>query len=718
MSSIPDEIYKKILVRLPVKPISICKCVCKTWYTLLSTPDFVKLHLHLTIQRNNPNLMLRSYETTSPSSLLHSISYDTILSSVNEIEHDCEIDYPFKSLHYDMGLLGSCNGLVCMWFSDTDETEFFCVWNPATKIYKKLPKSPGAYGVCGFGYDHNTDDYKLINVVDTSCLVEVYTLRSNSWRNTQTIPFRIPMRDIGVLVNGFYHWLGETRAEPFSKVIVSLDISSERFEEIQLPKETGGKTLFFMSVGVLQECLCVIGYFPYEFHVWTMQDYGVCESWTRRFVVASESFMDSIYAKLMWSFENGKIVFTMAGAVVLYDPKDESLRVRYIDGLDNLIEDEVSYFESLVPLDSPTCAKMSSIPDEICHDILLRLPVKSIFTCKCVCKTWYALLSTPDFVKMHLHLTIQRNNPNLMLRSDETTSPSSLLHSISYNTILSSLNEIEHDCEMDYPFKSLHYDMCLLGSCNGLVCLWFADTNKTEFFCVWNPATKIYKKLPKSPSAYGVCGFGYDHNTDDYKLINVVDTSCLVEVYTLRSNCWRTTQTIPFRIPMRDIGVLVNGFYHWLGETRAELFSKVIVSLDISSERFEEIQLPKETGGKTLFFMSVGVLQECLCVIGYFPYEFHVWTMQDYGVRESWTRRFVIASESFMDSIYAKLMWSFENGKIVFTMAGSLVLYDPKDESLRVRYIDGLDNLIEDEMSYVESLVPLDSSTYVGQMNE
>ena len=42
------------------------------------------------------------------------------------------------------------------------------------------------------------------------------------------------------------------------------------------------------------------------------------------------------------------------------------------------------------------------LPIEILINILLKLSTRSIILCKCVCKTWYNVISDPQFAKFHL----------------------------------------------------------------------------------------------------------------------------------------------------------------------------------------------------------------------------------------------------------------------------------------------------------------------------
>lgn len=92
-------------------------------------------------------------------------------------------------------LFGSSNGLVFL-LLDCDGKTFLCVWNPATGEYKKIPRSRNTYyfdNVCiyGLGYDGKNDEYKLVirlcfNLSGLSTVVEIFSLRSNSWETIQT----------------------------------------------------------------------------------------------------------------------------------------------------------------------------------------------------------------------------------------------------------------------------------------------------------------------------------------------------------------------------------------------------------------------------------------------------------------------------------------------------------------------------------------------------
>ncbi|XP_026379658.1 putative F-box protein At3g49980 [Papaver somniferum] len=140
------------------------------------------------------------------------------------------------------------------------------------------------------------DDYKLVSVnlnpdSDKSHAVQVYSLKSNSWKSLQPInTYVFDFNKSRLLFNGALHWLTK-------KVMVSFNISEERFEEMQLPMPL--KSLLEM-VGLLKGRPGVFGLNEKNnLELWAMQDHGVPESWTklysiRPFQTTSMNFIGSL----------------------------------------------------------------------------------------------------------------------------------------------------------------------------------------------------------------------------------------------------------------------------------------------------------------------------------------------------------------------------------------------------------------------------------------
>ncbi|XP_026378219.1 F-box/kelch-repeat protein At3g23880-like [Papaver somniferum] len=232
MQSLPEELQEEILVRLPLKSVSICRCVHKLWLKLLCSREFAKNHaIHSYNQINNiPELMVRDYDTKTKSPLIYSIDYASISSSLLSSCESC------KGASCE-----SCKGVICR--------EPILMENPFKHIAESIKNIPigqirkrdAMFDTIdknkvryGFGYDCRISDYKLVRIEDydnTGCFnVQVYSLRSDSWRSTQTnFPyiFALQARPSGLLFNGALHWLGTLKGSSES-VIISFDISNER----------------------------------------------------------------------------------------------------------------------------------------------------------------------------------------------------------------------------------------------------------------------------------------------------------------------------------------------------------------------------------------------------------------------------------------------------------------------------------------------------------
>ncbi|XP_026450706.1 F-box/kelch-repeat protein At3g06240-like [Papaver somniferum] len=354
------------------------------------------MHLKISSHRDSSHHLLVGGYDKGLKDAIYSISYDLSEASMRKgglnvylhesLGYEVELSrtcYPYKSLGYGVELLDSCNGLVFLVYFDSDnnhggsgcrEDLFFCLWNPATGEYKKIvkPTSNFAYvkfSMCAFGYDHKSDDYKLVIGVDNgqvSSSVHIYTLGSDSWKSTVTVNYSFDSdRKSGLFVNGGFHWLAD---EEQGKLIVSLDINEERFGEIELPTELeANERCSYITEGLLDGRLCVLvaddGYYnPRAVGVWVMQDYGVRETWDKCYDITHEKLTDELsdrYSpclKFICSLKDGEILFMTLDKLVLYDPKNRSAGERYTGSVKGF-RSKVNYFESLVSVHSGTCMR-------------------------------------------------------------------------------------------------------------------------------------------------------------------------------------------------------------------------------------------------------------------------------------------------------------------------------------------------------------------------
>ncbi|GER56838.1 F-box family protein [Striga asiatica] len=149
------------------------------------------------------------------------------------------------------------------------------LWNPTTREFKILPPPPSSfdkrckkmfYGYFGFGFDSASEDYKVIRLLKLgdgetedypltpAVMAEVYSLRSNSWKQVSVVhPLNIP-RHSGVHVNGTYYWLN--LSDPW--FIVSFDFATEKFASSLIPAPPSDKLIercaYYDNIELVEYC--------------------------------------------------------------------------------------------------------------------------------------------------------------------------------------------------------------------------------------------------------------------------------------------------------------------------------------------------------------------------------------------------------------------------------------------------------------------------------
>ncbi|XP_024169310.1 F-box/kelch-repeat protein At3g06240 isoform X1 [Rosa chinensis] len=335
--SLLSDIIREILSRLPVKSLCRFRCVSKSWLSLILDPQFVKMHFNKAIENEDLFYQRRKLLfTDGKGDSLCSFDLDEFLNHYH--------DHPF------LNGLGNCNNgdfigddydgdLVvtrlklpgCVGFSKYLSEScglvlFTLGWelyvaNPAIGKYKKLPAptaelGPGPF-ICyqfGFGFDHTTDDFKVINSRSTEDGVEfiVYAFKTGSWRQIQRrFPYKTLRPGAGILLNGGLHWLMR-RVEDNSRVIVSLSLAEEEVREIPLPIDLGVGVQDAPELGLFfKDSLCIAHTFNTEMvheialtsynEFWVMKEYGVVESWTKiKFLLDFESSISSLLPNGYW----------------------------------------------------------------------------------------------------------------------------------------------------------------------------------------------------------------------------------------------------------------------------------------------------------------------------------------------------------------------------------------------------------------------------------
>ncbi|KAG5554201.1 hypothetical protein RHGRI_011904 [Rhododendron griersonianum] len=351
LPDLPQELIIEILLQLPVKSLVRFRSVCKSWCTIIYEPQFVKKHLSLVTKDDNINnwrVIIRYQYHDLKSCSLRSFFHEPYGRAV-------DLYYPFKTLRRGVGIVGSCDGLVCIYYYEKSVDNFY-IWNPSTRESHILPSfGEGAnFGFSyGFGYDSFNDDYKVIRVAFAKgpLEVKVYSLKTDSWRRIGGFPSNLIMfrpMESSKLVNGSIHW-SATNLNNNSWVIIALDLGEETYREIPKP-DFGkfGKECSLLSVRALRGCLCALCEYAFSFDVWVMNEYGRKESWTKLISMPYLPEPQPIRrSRPLWYMKDGGVLVNLNGVFVLYDLVDHTLKHPLICGIHYFHQADV-YVESLV----------------------------------------------------------------------------------------------------------------------------------------------------------------------------------------------------------------------------------------------------------------------------------------------------------------------------------------------------------------------------------
>ncbi|GFY99066.1 hypothetical protein Acr_13g0004670 [Actinidia rufa] len=311
---IPNEVLVEILARLPVNSLIRFTLVCKSWFSLITSPSFITKHLnHSKTIRDKVFLRLYNADEREEQYILcrdddETLGYD-----------DSKLKFPFELVSPYNWIIG--NRVVL------------------PRIYK--PQSLYRI-VLGFGAHPTTHEYMAVMVVYKNALlnqerepakVEIYEQGTGSWRCVRSASFPCFMLEFllqQAFVNGAVHWVAHDPVTGLRNVVVSFDMGAETFSEMMLPPDVRDQmrvliTSFDESLAVL--CGGEMGID--SCCVWVMKEYGVAESWTRLFSINLTGILSNTTGKLdnvLGFRKNGELLLSTSKERLLsYDPKAQTM---------------------------------------------------------------------------------------------------------------------------------------------------------------------------------------------------------------------------------------------------------------------------------------------------------------------------------------------------------------------------------------------------------
>lgn len=159
-----------------------------------------------------------------------------------------------------------------------------------------------------------------------------------------------------------------------------------------------------------------------------------------------------------------------------------------------------------------------------------------------------------------------------------------------------------------------------------------------------------------------------------------------VDIQTIGTNLWRNLGESPRYLEKYRSAPFVNGVYHWIN-----LRDLLIHSFDFEQEIFQPVPTPLfiETCNNDV---ELGSLEGCLSICNKrnhpAPKDIELWVMNEYGIQESWTKKFVIREHIniFLPPYFLEPLRYLKNGEVLMLYRHcNVICYNPITR--RFRYI-------------------------------
>ncbi|XP_024006299.1 F-box protein At1g47340 [Eutrema salsugineum] len=353
--SIPFDLIKEILLRLPAKSLARFRCLSKLWGSMLLRPDFTKLFL--TRSSAQPRILFAieqkglwsffslpqrqiPYESSSSSSLVVAAAEFHMKFPPDNMRIYSQSDRRFAC--------GYASGLIYFYGMYLKEEDYYgvpVICNPITGQYATLPfliRYRKAYSFLGF--DPIDKRYKVLFMA-YPCGPDHHRILPLGTGQRRWKKIRCSLRHEGVsegiCINGVVYYLGDTSGyedtfERMTKfVIICFDVRSEKFSFIY-PED-------FCELINYNGKLGVIYYGDYDddvivFRVWVLED-AEKQEWSKYAYALRDDMFLAHDVSVIGVIATGEIVLSMEDytskqpfCVFYFNPKRNTLQRVEIQG--------------------------------------------------------------------------------------------------------------------------------------------------------------------------------------------------------------------------------------------------------------------------------------------------------------------------------------------------------------------------------------------------
>ncbi|KAH9626652.1 hypothetical protein KSS87_004653 [Heliosperma pusillum] len=225
-------------------------------------------------------------------------------------------------VYTNLDIVGTCNGLFCLYLEEETKYGNFYVWNPVTRQCREIENPDGeAFALdYGFGYASSIDDYKIVALFSPRKHgfgdLYVFSLRTGKWKRIDGLDgfyAALSLDDGTVVINDTLYWpLKNLKDWQKAKCIVGFNLIEEKLKEIPWMKwfSQYNRADFFGMKG----CLSLHCYGEQGSDVWVLKQYGDWNSWEKMFSVNLGGMVLLDFA------DTGKCLVQTAAELKVIDP--------------------------------------------------------------------------------------------------------------------------------------------------------------------------------------------------------------------------------------------------------------------------------------------------------------------------------------------------------------------------------------------------------------
>ncbi|KAG6737049.1 hypothetical protein POTOM_059982 [Populus tomentosa] len=214
---LPEDLITEILSWLPVKALLQFKCVCKSWYAIITSQAFISKHLNNYYDNyDDSDTFFAQYFVTKLGELA---LYEFLVDETSTILSYEELrDRPI----YNSFICGPCNGIF--YLDRYSYRDHRALWNPATNELKTLPPLIRKPNLPSLSFYAGVKEVLVLDLIEYwGDLPQNYKLLSNN--------------KCYICLNGVFYWLGSNYSggKTYDEAIISFDMATDLIQDMQLP---------------------------------------------------------------------------------------------------------------------------------------------------------------------------------------------------------------------------------------------------------------------------------------------------------------------------------------------------------------------------------------------------------------------------------------------------------------------------------------------------